>query len=353
MGARIDGPDAGPHEVMTSPLRQRLIGGSLEAFFEGASALARLAPKYRPENAGVKRVRDLRYGHGPARTLDVWYPSPSGSRRLRPAVLYLHGGGFRMLSKDSHWIFGLSYAERGYVVFNANYRLSPEHRFPAAVDDAFAAYRWVVENAERHGADPERIIIAGESAGANLALGITIAATFERPELEARKIFAAGVVPRALVPACGLLQVSDMARYDARHGAPGWIRERMEMIERGYLGPADLRREQGDLGLADPLVLLESEVASVRRLPPVFAPVGSHDPIKDDTRRLAAALTRRGIRCDAPVYQGEHHAFHAFRFRPQARRAWHDTFTFLEEVCADERVDRAVTEDDGPATSAG
>lgn len=323
---------------MTASLRQRLIGGALEGFFEGASAAARLHPRYRPRATGVELVADVRYGHGKQRVLDVWHPPPSGSRRLRPAVLYLHGGGFRMLSKRSHWIFGASYAERGYVVFNANYRLSPEHRFPAALEDALAAYRWVVANARDHGADPQQLIVAGESAGANLALGVTIAATFARPELDAQRVFAEGVVPRAVVAACGLLQVSDMARFPIRHDSPAWIRARMEMVERAYLGPEELRRELGDLSFADPLVFLESEAEPTRSFPPVFAPVGSRDPIRDDSRRLATALTRRGVRCDAPVYQGEHHAFHAFRFRPQARRAWQDTFTFLDDVLASSQV---------------
>ena len=64
-----------------------------------------------------------------------------------PVVLYVHGGGFRILSKDTHWLMGLIFARRGYLVFNINYRLAPRHTFPAALQDAAAAYAWVVRHA--------------------------------------------------------------------------------------------------------------------------------------------------------------------------------------------------------------
>src|SRR5207244_6728579 len=134
----------------------------------GASVAGRLHPLASPDRHRVELLRDLPYlpsGLG-AHRLDVY--RPTWLTGPLPVVLYLHGGGFRILSKDSHWIMALAFARRGFVVANVNYRLAPTHRYPAAVEDACAAYRWVSQNARAHGGDPDRLILAGDSAGANL-----------------------------------------------------------------------------------------------------------------------------------------------------------------------------------------
>ncbi|MFU8803138.1 MAG: alpha/beta hydrolase, partial [Bradymonadaceae bacterium] len=86
----------------------------------------------------------------------------------------------------------------------------------------------------------------------------------------------------------------------------------------------------GGTDLANPLLLLEEGIAPDRPLPPFFAPVGTRDPLLDDTRRLKAALEALDVPCEARYYPGELHAFHAFLWRAQARKCWTDTFTFLD-----------------------
>src|SRR5205807_573152 len=86
-----------------------------------------------------------------------------------------------------------------------------------------------------------------------------------------------------------------------------------------------------ELDLADPVVALERGAAPDRPLPPFFLPVGTADPLLDDTRRLKAALDRLGVRCDARYYAREPHAFHALVFRPNAQKCWADAFAFLDE----------------------
>src|SRR5262245_57988665 len=87
------------------------------------SRTARLHPAARPRRHGVQVLRDVRYadGHGADRLLDVY--QPVGRPGPLPVVLYVHGGGFRILSKDSHWMMALAFARHGYLVFNINYRL--------------------------------------------------------------------------------------------------------------------------------------------------------------------------------------------------------------------------------------
>ncbi len=105
-------------------------------------------------------------------TLDLYRPGSSG---LRPAIVFVHGGGWSSGDKSALAEYALFFAERGYVGISVNYRLAPEHPFPAAVEDTKAAVRWLKENAERYGVDPNRIGAMGSSAGGHLVamLGVT------------------------------------------------------------------------------------------------------------------------------------------------------------------------------------
>lgn len=114
-------------------------------------------------------------------------PGPAGDIRLRlyrpqaagpvPAIAYYHGGGHVIGSLDTHDFVARNLcAGTGALVASVDYRMGPEHRFPAAVDDSFAALRWVHANAESLGADPGRIGVHGDSAGANLAAVVALLA---------------------------------------------------------------------------------------------------------------------------------------------------------------------------------
>lgn len=313
-------------------LRRQLGGAATTAFFYGLSNAARLHPQARPERHGVEVMRDVPYrpSGSPDHLLDIYRPLQRSGPL--PVVLHIHGGGFRILSKDTHWMMGLAFARQGAIVFNVSYRLAPRHPFPAAVEDVCAAYEWVLAHAADHGGDPGRLIVAGESAGANLTTSVVLATTFERPEPFARRVFERGVVPVGAMPFCGLLQVSEIDRFWSRRRLSPWVTDRMEEIASAYLGGPE--PEHG-LDLANPLVVLESEATPARPLPPFFAPVGTKDPILDDTRRLQRALERRGVSCETTYYPGEPHAFHAFVFRKQARLCWADAYRFVERCTSD------------------
>jgi len=308
----------------------------VDNFFRGASGLGKLHPRARPEHHGVEVVRDVAYGPRGAHRLDVYRPAGHRPGDLRPALLYVHGGGFRMLSKDTHWVMGLAFARRGYVVFSIDYRLAPAHRFPAAIEDCSHAYAWVVGHARAWGGDPSRLVLAGESAGANLVTALAVAACFERPEPLARRVFETGQTPSAVLPACGLLQVSDTGRFSRRKATlPRFIAERIEEVSDAYLGELDRPEHSGSdaLGLADPLLVLEGPARPARTLPPFFVPCCTADPLPDDTPRPAPPLRARGFVAQDVYYPGEVHAFHAFIFREQAQRCWRDTFAFLDDHC--------------------
>lgn len=326
------------HRPGLHPTHLRKAAGAfvVDRFFYGLARAGRLHPLARPERHHVEVLRDIPYLPSGQRDhlLDVWRPldrPDTGSRGpLLPALLYVHGGAFRILSKDTHWVMALAFARRGFVVFNVSYRLAPRHPFPAAVQDTCEAYRWVVDNAHRFGADASQLVVAGESAGANLALGLTLCACYQRPEPFARRVFETGVVPRVTIPACGMLQVSDPGRFRRRKPhLSRLVEDRLVEVHEHYLGPCGpLPPEQ--LDLADPLHVLERGQPPDRPLPPMFAPVGTADPLLDDSRRLVRALQSLGVPAEASYYPGELHAFHALVFRPEARRCWQETFAFLE-----------------------
>lgn len=320
------------HDHRPDPLRARLGRALMDGTWRALARGSHLLPMARPERHGVTRVRDVPYsGSGaPHHLLDVYRPE-RGSPPF-PVVLYVHGGGFRILSKDTHWVMALAFARRGYLVFTINYRLAPAHRYPAAVEDAAEALLWVARNAAAHGGDPSRVVLAGESAGANLVTSLAIATSYARPEPFARALFDAGIRPRAVIPACGILQVSDPERFSRRRRIPVFLRDRILEVSRSYL-PVEPGPE-GHLDLADPLVVLERGLPPDRPLPPFFAGVGTRDPILDDTRRLHAALTGLGVRSEARYYPGEIHAFQALAFRESARAYWREVYGFLDEVLA-------------------
>ncbi len=311
-------------------LRRKAGGKAVEGMFRGLSAVSKMTPPARRALSSVDVIRDIPYletddGHD-YHHLDVYLPKDRNGPY--PVMLYVHGGGFRILSKDTHWLMGVGFARRGFAVFNVNYRLAPAHPFPAAVEDVCRAYRWVVENASRFGGDLSTFVLAGESAGANLATTLALASTHERDEPWAQAVYETELVADAVIAACGMLQVTDPGRFGRRRTLPPWLADRILEVSEPYLQGIDVGSPTA--ALADPLIMLESELELERELPPFFAFAGTKDPILDDTRRLEQALTARGVHCDTRFYPGEVHAFHAFVWREAARRCWRHQFEFLE-----------------------
>lgn len=312
----------------------RMVAGRfvVESAYKGLAGVARRTPAANPALHGLERIADVAYRNtgSPDHLLDIW--RPRSAIRPLPVVLYIHGGSFRILSKDSHWVMAVAFARAGYLVASINYRLSPRHKYPAAVKDVCHAYRFVVERIAEYGGDPERLVVAGESAGGNLALGVTLAACFEREEPWAQAVFDTGVTPQATIPFCAILQVSDAQRFGRMCGRPlhPVIQDRFDEIVEGYLG-GHTDHIPGVHDLADPVVVLERDERPARPLPRMFAPVGTGDILIHDTRRLKATLDARGVECVPAYYAGEPHAFQAFVWRPAARQCWRDTMSWLKE----------------------
>jgi acetyl esterase len=109
---------------------------------------------------------------------------------------------------------------------------------------------------------------------------------------------------------------------------PLWVNDILEGMNDAYVGRLH-DRAPGELDLADPLHVFERRERPDRALPAFFVPIGTRDPLLDDTRRLDRALKAMGVECEARYYEGELHAFHALLWRRQARRCWREQLSFL------------------------
>lgn len=233
---------------------------------------------------------------------DLALPGPGGAIRARwldsrrdgaraGAILFLHGGGWMIGSVDTHdRVMRSLAAETGCPVLGIDYRLSPEHAFPAALDDARAALAWLRGEAGALGVDAGRIAVAGDSAGANLGLAAALA---ERD--------AGGAAPAALALfyAC-LAPDFDTASHAANgDGRFGLTTERMRYYWSHYLGGPEV----------EPAPLAAPLRADLRGLPPVFVGYAECDPLADDSVRLAAALAQAGVRHRLACWPGAVHGF--------------------------------------------
>jgi acetyl esterase len=296
--------------------------------FNGIARVEQRLARFIPSTSEVEVLRDIAYGDHPvAHRLDIHRPR-FGPRPL-PVLLYIHGGAFVLCSKDTHRSIAQINAERaGYLVVTINYRLAPQHPFPAAIADACAAYRWTVRNIARYGGDPGRIMVAGESAGGNLALGVALAGSYRRPETYAQEVFDLGVQPIGVMPLMPYLQVTNPARH-ATHPQTGYFtRSVARDIAIAYLGS---QAPESDATLmADPVRVLEA-AAPDRPFPPVFTGAGTADICCGDAQRLEAICRQWNIPVTVSYIENQPHAFHAIHWRAPAVVFWGDIVRFMKD----------------------
>lgn len=144
------------------------------------AAKALYAPLLADMPRGAEPVRDIAYGDDERHRLDV-YPAV-GATGLAPVVVFLHGGGFIRGDKADRAAVGHYFSRHGVVAVLPNYRLGPRHRWPAGAEDASAVLAWARANVAAHGGDPDRIVLAGESAGAAHVAAATLVSRFHPSE---------------------------------------------------------------------------------------------------------------------------------------------------------------------------
>jgi acetyl esterase/lipase len=222
-------------------------------------------------------------------------------------LLYLHGGGYFGCSAETHRPITASFALEGFRVFSVDYRLAPENPFPAALDDAVAAYRGLL--AEGH--LPERLVVAGDSAGGALAVSLMLALRSAAVPLPA----AAALYS----PWTDLAATGESVRTNAR---------RCAMFNAPDIGPSAryyLGNTAPDNPLASPLY------ADLKGLPQLLIHVGADEILRDDSTRLAERARAAGVRVELKIWPVVPHAWQLAPHKiPEARQSLRESAAFLK-----------------------
>ena len=242
-----------------------------------------------PEVAQVKELKaDGPTGEIPLRS---YRPLGNTSEQMLPVLVYYHGGGWTIGDLDSHDTLCRELCNfSGCAVVAVDYRMGPEHRFPAAVDDAIAATRWVRANAAALHLDASRLAVGGDSAGGNLAAVVAIAAR------------DAGDLPIAFQLL--IYPATDMRRGQPSHTSNG----------EGYLLTTDSIAYFHDHYIADAKHDLDWRASpllhtDLSRLPPAFVLTAGFDPLHDEGLQYAQALSDAGNRSTLVCFERQIHGF--------------------------------------------
>lgn len=290
---------------MSLPERRRVIEEIRAPWAAGGPEMAKISETTAPSR------------HGPVR-LRIYDPTGDG---VKPAFIYIHGGGWTVFSLDTHDRLMREYAARsGMVVVGVDYSLSPEVKFPVALEQIVDAARWLREHGVDWGIDGTRLAMGGDSAGANL----TVATALLLRDAGDQDLIS------AMVLNYGAFDVECSAESHERFGGEGYMlgSAEMDVFWTNYVRDA----RDGENPLVCPLkALLEG-------LPPAFLAVPECDLLTEQSLIMAERLRVAGVPTKAVVYEGATHSFlEAVSISKLADRAFADTAAWLKEVLAQSR----------------
>jgi acetyl esterase len=265
-------PDAILLKVLEAVPFQLTTDGGVEASRQRFRDLPRrqFHPEVRTENRSID---------GPAGPIPirVYWP-PTATEATLPVVVFLHGGGWSVGDLDTYDGDARHHAVGAdAVVVSVDYRLAPEHPYPAAVEDAWAATQWVAAHAAELGADPGRLAVAGDSAGGNLAAVVAqLARDAGGPAIRLQLLWYPATTWDTSLPS-----------FTENANAPLLGGSAVKGFSRWYVG---------DLDLSDmPPTLAPARATDLTGLPPAYIAVAGHDPLRDDGARYAELLTAAGV----------------------------------------------------------
>lgn len=222
-------------------------------------------------------------------TVRIYRPTDDVASEPRPAVLYIHGGGFCLGSVEVEHLGAVATVRAtGAVVVSVEYRLAPEHPFPAGIEDCYAALVWLESEATSLGVDLERVAVAGQSAGGGLSAGLALMA---RDRGGPKLCFQLLGIPEL----DHRLQTHSMTHFV---DTPLWNRPNAVQSWRCYLGD-----EPGDVSpYASPSI-----AEDLSGLPPAFVSVMEFDPLRDEGIEYAQRLMQAGVPVELHAYPGTFH----------------------------------------------
>ncbi|MBE5923936.1 MAG: alpha/beta hydrolase [Lachnospiraceae bacterium] len=258
---------------------------------------------------GVVRYDDISYLEEGNRSdfwhlLDVYRPKSAGDAKL-PVIVSVHGGGWVYGDKDVYQYYCMDLCRRGFAVVNFSYRLAPEHKHPAQVEDTVLAFKWVKENAFKYGFDLEHLYAVGDSAGANILSLYCIMCNKENNL----------PLPKAVALNCGVYNVNEVKR---------------EM--RGFMSEL-----MPNMGTTEELAMLDIISQINEQFPPVFLMTCYGDFLKSQAPLLEERLKQLGIPYVSRVYGSEEHplkhVFHCDIQMAEATLCNDETCEFFNRSC--------------------
>ena len=260
---------------------------------------------------GDARMRELTLDvpGGPAIPARLYEPDGVGPDA--GLLVFMHGGGFSLGSLASHGNLCRFTAKRaGCKVLAVGYRKAPEHRFPAALEDSVAAFRWAVAHAGELGVDPSRIATGGDSAGGNLAAGVALELSPDEPG----PCFTWLIYP---------LVDADVAAWpSAQLFARGPLLSRGNAIDMlSHYAPDPSAKRDPRLSLLD--------ADGLDRMPPTYVATAGMDPLRDQGERFAEGLRAAGVAVQCDRFTDLPHGFDLLLIDPEARRATEATCAAL------------------------
>lgn len=287
-----------PSSELRTKITKQLVGLATRFAFNDSMPLSTLRTMVDQLGriAGAPAGVELQEGEVDGIPYDFWTPQNLEPGRL---LIYSHGGGYTMFSRRTHRSLAARLAQEcaaQAIVYD--YRLAPEHKFPAAIEDALIVYRYAL----RAGYDPKNIIFAGDSAGGGITFVLMLAARHEGLPLPG---LAIGLSPWIDMTLSGT-SMRDNADTDVML-TPAVV----EQFREKYLGSADAKHPY-----ASPLF------ADLKGFPPVMLQAAGDEILRDDSVSFAAALRAAGVKVELDVWPGLFHVFElAWRWLPESQEA--------------------------------
>jgi acetyl esterase/lipase/predicted acetyltransferase len=268
------------------------------------------------EPESVVKFRNISYGpYDQWNLLDVYRPVFRDEKKL-PVIVNIHGGGYFYGDKELYRFYCMHLAEFGFNVVNLNYRLAPENKFPAPLEDILAVFKWISQNAVEYGMDKSRVFMVGDSAGAQLVSQFACIYSnkeyakcfgFEVPE---------DVILKGVSLACGMYKIR--TRFEDGNN---------EMMM-DYFGSADL--------VDDPRTEILDNITA--DYPPAFVFSAANDFLVTECEPMAAYLRGKGIKAEYKIYGTKEdaeagHVFHCNLRYPVGEEANRDQIGFFKSLC--------------------